>query len=66
MSVAKTIEILSRSTQSFDDAMKKGIAKAAETVDEMKQAWVMDQKLILDGDQISEYQVDLRVTFVVH
>lgn len=66
MSVAKTIEILSRSPESFEDAMKKGIAKAAETVDEMKQAWVMDQKLILDGDSISEYQVDLRVTFVVH
>jgi flavin-binding protein dodecin len=66
MSVAKTIEILSRSSESFEDAMKQGIAKAAETVDEMKQAWVMDQKLILDGDSISEYQVDLRVTFVVH
>lgn len=65
MSVAKTIEILSRSPESFDDAMRKGIAKAAETVDEMKQAWVMDQKLILEGDQIKEYQVDLRVTFVV-
>lgn len=66
MSVAKTIEILSRSPDSFDDAMNKGIAKAAETVDELKQAWIMDQKLILDGDQISEYQVDLRVTFLVH
>lgn len=66
MSVAKTIEIQSRSPESFEDAMEQGIAEAAETVDEMKQAWVMDQKLILDGDSISEYQVDLRVTFVVH
>ena len=38
MSVAKTIEILSRSAESFEDAMKQGIAKAAETVDELKQA----------------------------
>ena len=66
MSVAKTIEVTARSSESFEDAMKQGIAKAAETVDDLKQAWVMNQKVILDGGQITNYQVDLRVTFVVH
>ena len=65
MSVAKTIELTSRSPESFEDAMHEGIAKAAETVEEIKQAWVMDQKVILRGGQVVEYQVDLRVTFVV-
>ena len=66
MSVAKTIEVTARSTQSFDDAMNQGIAKAAETVEDLKQAWVMNQKVILEGGKITEYQVDLKVTFVVH
>ena len=65
MSVAKTIEVMSRSSESFDDATRKGIAKAAETVDHMTQAWVSGQKLLLDGGEITGYQVDLNITFVV-
>lgn len=66
MSVAKTIELTARSDQSFDDAIREGVAKAAETVEDLKQAWVMNQKVMLKGEQIVEYQVDLRVTFMVH
>ncbi|MFQ5966444.1 MAG: dodecin family protein [Acidimicrobiia bacterium] len=66
MSVAKTVELTSRSDESFDDAIRKGVAKASETIQGLKQAWVMNQKVILDGAQISAYQVDLRVTFVVN
>ena len=65
MSVAKTIEITSRSPNSFEDAIQEGIAKTAETIEDLKQAWVMNQKLILDTGRITEYQVDLRITFVV-
>lgn len=66
MSVAKTIEVTARSPESFDDAMQRGLAKAAETVEDLRQAWVMNQKVLLEEGRIAEYQVDLKVTFVVH
>ena len=66
MSVAKTIEITARSAESFDDAIREGIDKANDTVSELRQAWVMAQKVLLTDGRITGYQVDLKVTFVVH
>ena len=56
---------MSSSSVPFEDATRKGLSKAAETVDNMKQAWIMEQKVVLDGPRITEYQVDLKIAFVV-
>ena len=65
MSVAKTIELTARSEDSFEDAILRGVAKAGDTVDDLRQAWVMGQKVHLVDGAIAEYQVDLKITFVV-
>lgn len=65
MSVAKTVELTSQSSKSFEDAIEQGVKKAAESIKGMKQAWVSSQKVFLDGGKITGYQVDLKVTFVV-
>jgi flavin-binding protein dodecin len=65
MSVAKTVELTARSSKSFVDAVQQGITKAGETIKGMKQAWVSDQKVFIEGDEVTGYQVDLKVTFVV-
>ncbi len=65
MSVAKVIEINASSTVSFDDAVKQGIAKVAETVDNLQGAWVNEQKVVINGKNIVEYRVNLKVTFLV-
>ncbi|MEX2016478.1 MAG: dodecin family protein [Candidatus Hydrogenedentales bacterium] len=66
MSVAKIIEITSRSPKSFEDAIVQGITRAGESVDNIKGAWVSEQKVWVEGGKITEYQVDLKVTFVLH
>lgn len=65
MSVAKVIEISSSSTVSFDDAVKSGIAKASETVKNIKSAWVQDQQVSVENGKITEYRVILKLTFVL-
>lgn len=65
MSVAKVIEVSSRSTESFDKAIEEGIAKAGESVHNIQNAWVKDQQVVLDNGQIAEYGVSLKVTFLV-
>ena len=65
MSVAKVIEITSQSPASFDDAIKKGIAKASETVNGIQGAWISEQKIICRGAAVTAYRVTMRVTFVV-
>lgn len=65
-SVAKVIEITSESTESFEDAIAKGILKASETVDDIKAAWVNGQQVKVEGGKVVGFRVDLKVTFVVH
>lgn len=66
MSVARVTEIIAASTESFDDAIKTGSARAAKTLKNVKGAWVQDQELILDDGKIKEYRVHLKVTFVLY
>ena len=65
MSVAKVTEITSGSPKSFDDAIKVGIARASKTLDEIHGAWIKEQKVICDGENITEYRVTMKVTFVL-
>jgi hypothetical protein len=65
MTVAKVIEISAESEVSFEDAIRKGIAKAAESVHNIKGAWVKEQKVNVEDGRVVRYRVDLKVTFVM-
>lgn len=65
MSVAKVIEITATSSKSFQDAIEKGVARAASTVKGIEGAWVMDQEVVVKGGKIVEYRVRMKVTFLL-
>jgi dodecin len=65
MAVAKVVEIISSSKESFDDAVKTGIERACKTLENVQGAWVQDQKVSITDGKISEYRVTLKVTFVL-
>lgn len=64
-SIAKVIEITAESSDSFDDAIRTGIAKAAETVHDIRGAWVDGQQVKVEDGKVVSYRVDLKVTFVL-
>lgn len=66
MSVARVTEIKSSSRKSFDDAIKEGISRAHKTLKNVKAAWIENQEVLVDDEgKISEYRVQMRVTFVL-
>ena len=65
MAVARVTEISSTSTTSFEDAIKSGLARANETLRNVRSAWIKEQEVRVEGGSISEYQVNLLVTFVL-
>ncbi len=65
MAVAKIIEVTAESAESFEDAIKQGIAQASKTVENIKGAWVAEQKVKVENGQVVSYRVDMRVTFVL-
>jgi len=66
MTVARVTEITATSPNSFDDAIKAGIARATKTLKNVKGAWVQDQEIRVDNDSIAEYRVHMKVTFVLN
>ena len=65
MSVAKVSEISPSSKVSFEDAVKQGIERADKTLDKIQGAWVSEMKVEVDNGKITEYRVNLRVTFIL-
>ena len=65
MAVAKVTEIWSASTKSFDDAVRVGIERADKTLKNIKSAWVQEQKAKVENGKITEYRVNMKVTFVL-
>jgi flavin-binding protein dodecin len=65
MAVAKVIEITASSPTSFAEAVKVGITKASETVHGIKGAWVSEESVVVENDQVTEFRVTMRVSFVL-
>lgn len=65
MPVAKVIELSGRSPQSFEQATKDAIEKAKETVNNIEGAWVKEQQVVIEDGEISSYDVNLKITFLV-
>jgi flavin-binding protein dodecin len=65
MSVARITEISSTSTQSFEDAIRQGVSRATSTLRNVRSAWVKEQQVRVEGERITEFQVNLMVTFVL-
>ncbi|HEY6555330.1 MAG TPA: dodecin family protein [Vicinamibacteria bacterium] len=65
MSVAKVSEITATSTKRFEDALQQGLARASKTLRNIKSAWVKEQQVRINNGAISEYQVNMMVTFVI-
>lgn len=65
MSVAKISEISASSSKSFEDAVRKGVRKMSETVDNIESAWVKEQKVVVEDGEVAAYRVTMKVTFIV-
>jgi flavin-binding protein dodecin len=50
---------------SFAEAVRAGIAKAAETVHGIQRAWVSEQYVVVEKDEVTQFRVTMRVSFVL-
>lgn len=65
MSVARVTEISASSSKSFEKAMKNGLKRAAETLQNITGAWVESQKVTVKNGEIDQYRVIMKVTFIL-
>jgi flavin-binding protein dodecin len=65
MSVIKVIEIMANSPVSWEDATKNAIKHASKSLKGIKSAHVQSQSVVVDKNNITEYRVNLKISFEV-
>lgn len=65
MSVAKVTELSCTSNESFEDAIRQGIARASKTLRGVRGAWVKEQRVNVGSDGAVEFQANILVTFIL-
>ena len=61
----KHIMVTGTSTVSWKDAVVQTVAEASKTLDYISGIKVLDQRANVSGKKITEYFVDLEITFVI-
>src|SRR5690606_16412313 len=61
MAVLKVVELLSDSSQSWEDAVKTGVQRASQTLKNVRSAYVKDQSVTVENGQITTYRVVLKI-----
>ncbi|MGB5238853.1 MAG: dodecin family protein [Flavobacteriaceae bacterium] len=65
MSVLKVIEVLANSSESWEDATQNAVTHASKSVKKIRSAYVSEQSATVDDGKISEFRVNVKITFEV-
>lgn len=64
-SIVKVIEVIGQSEESWDDAVKSCLKEVSRTVEGIREIWVSGMKAIVANNEIVEYRLTAKVSFVV-
>ena len=65
MDIEKHLIITGSSNVSWKDAIIKTISEASKTIDYLSSVKILEQRANIDGNKISEYFVDLDLSFIL-
>ena len=65
MAVMKVIEVLANSDKSWEDATRKAVKHASNSVKHIKSVFVQSQSAVVNGDDVEEFRVNVKITFEV-
>ncbi|MCD0472684.1 dodecin family protein [Flavobacterium sp. JAS] len=63
MKVLKVIEVLASSDTSWEDATQKAVSKASKSLKNIRSAYVQEQSVAVTDGKVSEFRVNLKITF---
>ncbi len=66
MAVMKSIQVMSESDESFEDAINNAIKRTAKSVDDIRSANINNQSVTVKNGKIEKYRVNVNITFEVN
>lgn len=65
MAVLKVIEVLANSEKSWEDATRKAVAQAGKSVKNIRSVYVQDQSASVKDNEVSDFRVNVKISFEV-
>ena len=65
MAVMKVIEVMANSDKSWEEATRKAVRHASKSVKGIKSAFVQSQSAVIESNNITQYRVNVKITFEV-
>ena len=65
MAVMKSVQIMSESNKSFEDAIENAVTRTGKSVKDIRSANIQNQSVTIKGNKIDKYRVNLMITFEV-
>ena len=65
MGIEKHLSITGSSTVSWKDAVVQAVSEASKTIDYLSSVRVIDQRAQIDGKKLTQYFVDLDISFII-
>ena len=66
MAVLKVIEVLANSNDSWEDATRNAVKEASKSVKNIRSVYVNEQSCVVDGESITQFRVNVKITFEVN
>jgi len=65
MAVMKSVQIMSESSKSFEDAIENAVKRTGKSVKNIRSANIQNQSVTIKGNKIANYRVNCMITFEV-
>jgi flavin-binding protein dodecin len=65
MAIMKSVQIMSESTKSFEDAIDEAVARMSDSVNHVRSANVNNSSVVVKDGKVTHYRVNLQMTFEV-
>lgn len=65
MAIMKSIEVMSESSKSFEDAIQNAVDRTAKTVNNIQSANIKNMKTTIKDGKIDKFRVNVKITFKV-
>jgi flavin-binding protein dodecin len=66
MAVLKVIEVLANSKISWEDATRNAVKHAGKSVKNIRSVYINEQSAIVSGNDVTEFRVNVKITFEVN
>jgi dodecin len=65
MAILKVIEVLSSSPNSWEEATQNAVTQAAKSLKNIRSVYVQEHSAAVKDGKVSEYRVNLKLTFEI-